>query len=427
MEAAAADEIFIERQERERGIARLEQQAAELKSAAEARLDELPPDKLAEYKRLSKENTAMATQIMRYQSQLETLTAAVDEAEARLRRDVHREEAAALDRKLATLQHESDQLQADLDNANVDPATARQKLLAKVKADSQEVQALDGELKELKQSVQYKRAIARQLDSDLQRRQDGGEDDSAKYEQLFQRDAEMTEFIDRFPADSQKERAVVQRLRSTVAALLEHMSTDLERQHAMPTAAEAAEMAGDLDLKKRELVESKATQERLLQELRRNQEELQKVESLDEKIRVEISSLTEQMQRMQSEMATLQDLDSLRESAAAEAAALQARVQLYRGRREALRQQNAALSSQIERIKAAHARHASAKSLGKLEAKMQQFESSIHSMRQFIAARAGETDYETAREQVLDIVAKLNGLTKEAQAMVTTGIAATPY
>lgn len=61
------DSVFIERQEREKGAARLEQQIGELHGAMEARINTLAPPLIAEYRALTEENRGLAGTIARYQ------------------------------------------------------------------------------------------------------------------------------------------------------------------------------------------------------------------------------------------------------------------------------------------------------------------------------------------------------------------------
>ena len=59
----------MERQERERGAARLEEQILELQRAAEARIASLPAEAVAEYRRLQAEAAALGKDMERLQGE----------------------------------------------------------------------------------------------------------------------------------------------------------------------------------------------------------------------------------------------------------------------------------------------------------------------------------------------------------------------
>jgi phage regulator Rha-like protein len=54
--------------------------------------------------------------------------------------------------------------------------------------------------------------------------------DSSKYEMLFKRDQEMTEFIDRFNEMRDRESAERKRMQDTIVGLLEHISESMDRE-----------------------------------------------------------------------------------------------------------------------------------------------------------------------------------------------------
>ena len=82
-----ADAMFVERAERERGAAKLEEAVADLQRAASERINSLPPDAIAEYRALVEENAGLETAIEAAQRELEALNAGIEAAEGDVRRD----------------------------------------------------------------------------------------------------------------------------------------------------------------------------------------------------------------------------------------------------------------------------------------------------------------------------------------------------
>lgn len=108
------DSIFMERQDRERGSHRLEEQINELQRAAEARINSLPPAQVAEYRQLVAENRALGQDAGAMQSALEQLNAEVDAAENDLRRDRIRDEYALAEKRLLLMRRERQSLEDEM-------------------------------------------------------------------------------------------------------------------------------------------------------------------------------------------------------------------------------------------------------------------------------------------------------------------------
>jgi len=101
------DGVFMERQERERGAHRLEEQIAEIARASEARMTALAPPLQAEYRALADETKSLSAEIASQQAALEAINSHVDAAEGALRRDRVRDEYALLEKKVGAARSES--------------------------------------------------------------------------------------------------------------------------------------------------------------------------------------------------------------------------------------------------------------------------------------------------------------------------------
>ena len=382
---------------------------AELQRQSEARINSLPAQQVQAYRQLTQETRALAQEAQAQQAELEQLNAQVEHAEAELRRDRVRDEFAATEKRVSLLWRERTMLEEELGATRLDPAEAREKLLAKVKEDNARIQQLDRQLKAAEEAGAAKRrALAEVAAESEERRGEAG--DNAKYEMLFRRDLEMTEFIDRFPEVKDKEVLEQRRVQNTVTALLEHISEGIERAKSMPNKEGASEMREDLGDKQRELKASEMTAERLQDELHLRQTELEKINTLDSKIGVEIKALSERIAAMRDEMAKFADIPGLRAAADHARAVLLEKAQGYRAAREALRPQVAAAAADYERRRAALAKEPQAAVLEALEGKLKTYEQTVFALREFIATKGRETDFEPVRDETLRLLTELNGL-----------------
>jgi intraflagellar transport protein 74 len=283
--------------------------------------------------------------------------------------------------QLALLKRERDGLDEELSNNRLDPADARERLLAKVKDDNARILALDKELKSLEEDIAAKKKISADLTADIEeRKNDSGERE--KYELLFKRDQEMTEFIDRFQETKEKELTEQRKLQNTVSALLEHISEGMEREKSMPTRQQAEEMKEDLSDKNRELKSSQMTAERLQEELTLRQTELNKIATLDVKIGEELKTLQGKMQQMRDDKKRLQDIEGLKRAATQAKEALGVKLREYSRRRDLMRQQVQMLATEVEKRKAQLAKEPQAAALDALENKLKLQEQTVFGLRE---------------------------------------------
>lgn len=311
--------------------------------------------------------------------------------------------------------------------AEMDPAEARQKILQKVKQDVARIQAAEAQIGELQQQLEQDERAVKELDVAVEQRRNG-QGDGDKYEELYKHDAKMTAVLDSFPGAKQREMEAQGRHRETVVALLEHMSGEIEREHAMPTREQAKEMASDVDDKKRELGASKTTMERLREELRKRQSELTKITTLDEKIQLELSSLRAKMTTMKAELEVFEDLDALRKQSEATTEDLTARKREYSGKLEGINPVVAEAAQEFRRLEKALETHPKAKELASAEKRVKQLEQQIFGMKDFIASKAVACDYSTVKAEVLGLASEVNEQICKVQSEVkSAGLASGMY
>jgi len=153
---------------------------------------------------------------------------------------------------------------------------------------------------------------------------------------------------------------------------------------------------------------SETTHQRLQQELQKRQLELEKINGLDKKITVELSSLAEKMNMMNTELPELRDVDGLKTRARETNTMLKSLREQYIQRANAAQQQNAPLSSKYEKVKSTLAKHPLDKALKKAEKNMRRHEMAIFSKNEFIERKGSETDYDSLRHGCLRLIEDIN-------------------
>jgi intraflagellar transport protein 74 len=323
----------------------------------------------------------MNDKVGQMQGHLQSLNADIGHAEEQLSRDMHREEVALLERKLAHLQEEERELAEELSSSALNPADARAKLLAKVKSDNGHIKELDAKLRGVQAALGASKAAAAELGSDIQRRSADGSE-GQKMEALFAKDQEMTQFIDSFPTAKAKEDAEQQRVQETVVALLEHISGEVGREGELPSLSETEQLKGELKDKQTELERSQATKERLRSELVTRQGELKRLDTLDGKIEIEIGSLRGNISSMRGDMGHLQDVHGLQAASDVAQERMGGLLAQYTARADSLRHVVGEVTRKEEEAKTQLEHNGTATALAAQEARMKHFEHSIFNMRQ---------------------------------------------
>ncbi|GLE04118.1 hypothetical protein PINS_up013029 [Pythium insidiosum] len=223
----------------------------------------------------------------------------------------------------------------------------------------------------------------------------------------------MTAFLESFPGKRDEELRSQRQTQLLIVKLLEHISSNMSKEDKLLPSANAAnleEMKSDLTFKERQLESSVTTKQRLTMELQKRQAELDKVNSLDTKIALELSSLLQKMETMTSDMTEFAKIDELKETHQQTKQYLQRMKQQYIRRRDAMKQQVNALSMQLENLKQETANHDTAKNLDALEQKLRHHEQNIFHLREFIDSKSREINYEHVKQDCMRMLQDINTL-----------------
>ena len=131
------------------------------------------------------------------QNDLEQMNKQIMYLENQLQEDRHREEHHRLTKMRERLAEERQSLVEEEEASHLDPATAREKLLGKVKQTNAKISKLDEHLKALTAENKNLRSTFSDLEQEMEAK-NNGENTQKKYETLFQRDQDMTQYIDKF-------------------------------------------------------------------------------------------------------------------------------------------------------------------------------------------------------------------------------------
>ena len=96
----------------------------------------------------------------------------------------------------------------------------------------------------------YQRNV-KEIEGDLKDKKEG--DDMQKYEILYQKEKQINDFMTSFEEEKAEYEIDIAKKQKMISSLLTHMSNNIKRQTALPSASEVGEMKKDLNFKNRQL------------------------------------------------------------------------------------------------------------------------------------------------------------------------------
>jgi len=229
-----------------------------------------------------------------------------------------------------------------------------------------------------------------------------------KYEAVYERDRKMQEFIDEFPTVHAEEVANLGKLRSTIVALLKHISKQLQSTENLPDAQQLSEMKDELSFKEQKLKNSKNTLTLLNTDLQLRKEELDKINILDKKIFQELKTLKDKIESMNIEMSQFKSDRELQSEADTAKRNLQKEKMRTKQLRDSSKHQVKVLAQAFDKRKTELVGNETMKRMDALETKLRTYSATVYNLSDFIEVRKRESDYEGLRREVSQVTESIN-------------------
>jgi len=412
--ANEVDRIFVIKKQKDEETKKLDTQIQEVHELIRCKIADLDTDKLALYSQLlgfslelsKKQDVALAD--------VDSLISQVDNDSGDQRQHFSDDYAQLLKRH-TWLQKEEGSLAEEVAIWELsDPSEALLNLKHRVEAQSKQIKRCEESTRRLREQIEAAQTQLAEFHDEMKERKVEASSDSEKYEKLRQRETEMSQFISQFEATRELVAQDQVQAQDTIATLLEHISQGLEQRSSMPSQQRLREMRDEASFKERQLESSQHTTLRLTQERKQREAEMAKIETLEEKIQIELSSLQQKMKMMQSDMIEFDDVNGLRKRASTTMTALSRLIKEYQGRRESVKCQVTQLTSKYEALKGKIQSSEAARSLSTLEAKLRTYGQTIFHLREYAETKTRETDYTLLKDSCMATVEKLNTHAKTA-------------
>jgi len=405
------DELFQHRSALESQGRDVESQLMRQHNELAEKLEAVDPGLKEQFMGLSQKQQALSVhEIPKRQSDLAFFDERVREMEAAVSRDPYRAKAFRLREDLMRLERAHQGLSEELDGPQMSEEQQREMLLQRVKADNALIAEHERTLGESMEAIKSGKKQLSQLKAGMEEATDPK---AQKYQELFQRDKEMSELIDTFEPTKKAESEKIDKAQAEVVRLLQSVSRRLGMIGDVGDMSKQKldEMNDDLEFKQSQMDHSVSTSERLQRELQQRKLELEKIESLDEKISVELEQLEEKHKTMEKELEVYQDIGKMKsDSEKARADALRTKADAQ-GRIGSLKKEAAEKKKTYEQLKAQLAGDDVATALEELEQKMRHHEQTVYVLTEYIETKGAESHFEGLAEECLNMLQGINNET----------------
>ncbi|NXC61817.1 IFT74 protein, partial [Aleadryas rufinucha] len=411
-DAQSMDKIFTERQATEKLIEAVEEDIEREKVVADDIMKDMSQENQAKYMEMKAASEKLSQELVVQQQELDALNKKEESLRAEVARFGVKQEAVQLYEKLHELKEHRDQMIAEDKNME-SPQEERERLLKQartenvVKDDSQKIASMERQLAEVKEKIDHFKKVIQRLDVDLENHR--GEE-NWKYKELKKREESMDNFLETFEDVKNQEFERKAQIEANIVALLEHSSRNLNhmKQISSVTNQELKIMQEDLTFKSNEMQKSQSTAKNLITESQKLQMDLQKMELLEGKMVGELASLKDKIEQTKAELDIYNNLAALKASGEEKKKKLHNDKEKLTKRSCAFKKIMEHLNTEYDTLKKELQENETHSQLTNLERKLQHHEQNNFMMKEFIATKSQESDYQPIMKNVKKLVKEYN-------------------
>lgn len=325
------DAVFTERKHFEEKIRSAEKGVSELKAFAEVKINELRPEEREEYRKLGLQARESEQGLKLKEQKLAEVDKRLLAKENQLRLDGHRvryfglkEESEKMNAKKATLEEK-------LADASLSFEEIRKKLMAKVKEDKKSIRGLERRAKEVRRLADQTEKKLRIVEGLLENDDQISDQQKQKYAILYEREKELDAFLSGFNDARSNKVGELNGLETANVRLLEGIVKNSNLIKHVPSAQEFEEMSKEYNYKKLQAENSEQTLKRVQTELLRRQDDLAKVDEIEQTLPERIEQLNGVLGNLKEELTLFENKEEERKKVEDKVASLKAKIRKIDG------------------------------------------------------------------------------------------------
>uniref|UniRef100_A0A8C3EV57 Intraflagellar transport 74 n=1 Tax=Corvus moneduloides TaxID=1196302 RepID=A0A8C3EV57_CORMO len=387
------DKVFTERQVTEKLIQAVEEDIKREKVVADDIMKDTSQENQAKYMEMKAANEKLSQELIVQQQELDALNVEEESLRAEIAHSGVKQKAVQMYEKLHELKEHRDKMIAEDKNVE-SPQEERERLLNQARTENVVM------LAEVKGKIDHFKKVIQRLDMDLENH----------------RGNMIRDFLETFADVKSQELERKAQIEANVVALLELTSRNLNhmKQISSVTNQELKIMQEDLTFKSNEMQKSQSTAKSLITESQKLQMDLQKMELLEGKMVGELASLKDKIEQTKAELEIYNNLPALKASGEEKKKKLQDDKEKLTKCSHAFKKIMEHLNAQYETLKKELQENETHSQLTNLERKWQHHEQNNFMMKEFIATKSQESDYQPIKKNVKKLVKEYNQALIEA-------------
>ena len=411
-ERRALDEAFERRVTLESGLKEAEAQLERLQRDVRSKVDALPGGKRAEYETLELENERLTRREAEAEAEIEKATAELQETERALGGDQVKQRALALRDKTRDLTERRAALREEKEALALSPEEQRERLKEQIRLDKETTARAEQDIVDLQRAIHAGESKLAGARHELNERDGGGSvesmDRADKLEKLLAQERELTEFIDDFEPARARALNDADARRVAIVAAMERTARHLSLKGNVPNQRRFKELERELAYKQTQVANAEHTNERLRTEKLERQNELAKIDELEDKIARELEGLRVKMSSMEKDVERFGDFPKLATEADELRARLTRELASFGARKDALRSIVNKRSLAHERRRRETQSGDAYKNLERMEVKIRTAEAGVYAAGEYIKGKESETDHGALRRNLDEVWEALN-------------------
>jgi intraflagellar transport protein 74 len=403
------DSMFLERKAMEEEISKIEYEIVSINAFAEEKLTELDPDDRSAYAELKMENKALEEEIVHKRQLLEGVNQRLNMADAMLRTDVMKQKANHLREQRMNLLRRKEDLEVQTNEDNLSFPEARERLLARAKADGHVIKETEMRVKEVEKAIAgYKKQI-QDLDTELKSTSD--QSNVKKYELFYEKDKEMSTFIDGFEITRKSEMEMIKVSEDSITALLEKIAKLNETRENLPSSEQVKDWESEYNFKVDKTSDSAITLERLKAQLAERQVDLDKTKELHVRIPQQLTKINQEITRKQEELLSkYNNVEKMKEEFKENIQRLQREKEALNVKKDSFIQMIRGLNVKFDTKKQQMEDNKLTREIKDTEQKLFYNEQSIFSLKSYIDSKNMESNYIGLVQDCKDYVDGINAI-----------------
>jgi intraflagellar transport protein 74 len=404
------DNVFLERKTLEEKIASIEDRIHELKESAELKLNELSSKDREEYKKLEATlRDLQATLKIKIQN-LEDLSRKILDQESQIRMDVSRIKMIQLKEGITRFEEKKKDLEDKISENSMSFEVLRGRLMERVKTEKTEIQALEKRVKELRKLGESVAKKLNKLVDDLKGGSEINEDQKKKYEILYEKEKEINAFLENFETIRQKRFEELQTLESANLRLVDVITKNMNLIKHAPSQRDFEEMSKEINFKRQQAENSEETLKRLQLEHLRRQEELQRVDEIEDTLPERIKQFKAMIETMKLEIIQFDKKDTEKKNLQQKVEFLKSKINvLGESRDEINRKAESAqkeYSNQLGKLQS----HENFTQFVEVEKQLSQVNQLAFGIQNYIQNKENECDFGPQVAEIMQVTNEINAL-----------------